>query len=128
MSTLEPEALAVTCARLLDERKGEDVLVLRVEGLTSLADHFVIAGGSNTRQLRAMAHEIRETAHSFDVRTLGVEGTAESGWILVDMGDVIVHLFDAPRRELYNLQLLWGDAPEVDWAAADALADKGKRQ
>jgi len=117
----ESLAVAATCAQILDKKKAQDLLMLRVEELTTIADYFVIASARNPRQLRAMSQEIQATVHRLGIRLLGVEGTSESGWILVDLGDVILHLFDPPRRALYSLEVLWGDAPEQDWAAAQPI-------
>jgi ribosome-associated protein len=122
----ESGTIAATCARLLDDKKAEDILVLRVEKLTSIADYFVIASGRNPRQLRAMAEDIHDIVDEFHLRFLGAEGTPESGWILVDLGDVIVHLFDVPRRQLYSLEVLWGDAPTTDWKAIAPLKKAGE--
>lgn len=110
---VEPDALAVQCARLLEERKAQDTVVLQVGPLTSIADYFVIATGRNVRHLRSMSTEVQKGVGR---RPRGREGSAESGWILVDLGDVVVHLFDSAARQLYDLQVLWGDAPLVDWA------------
>ncbi len=116
--SLEPEALAAACARMAEDRKADHIVVLHVEPLTSIADYFVIATGRNVRQLRAMSAQIKLGIEGLGHTPIGMEGTAESGWILVDLGDVIVHLFDHERRELYDLEVLWGDAPVVDWARA----------
>jgi len=117
LAPLEPLAIAATCAQLLDKYKAQNILMLWLEGLTTIADYFVIANARNPRQLRALSHEVLGIARRLDIRLLGIEGTAESGWVLVDLGDVIVHLFDPARRALYSLEVLWGDAPQGDWAA-----------
>ena len=116
MAVATPEALAAKTARLLEERKAGDIVVLQVEPLTSIADYFVIATGRNQRQLRAMTAGLHEGIEGLGLRPIGTEGSAEAGWILVDLGDVIVHLFDPARRVLYDLEVLWGDAPVLDWA------------
>jgi len=121
---MDTEALAATCARLLQEKKAEDILVLHVEHITSIADYFVIATGRNVRHLRALAQEIEEAVNRLRLSPLGVEGTPESGWVLVDLGAVVVHLFDPVRRELYSLEVLWGDAPRTDWAALPPLQEE----
>jgi ribosome-associated protein len=115
---MDAKALASACARMADEKKAEDIVVLNVAPLTTLADYFVIATCRNPRQIRALAEQVRQSARQFQAQLLGVEGTAESGWVLVDMGDVIVHIFDAPTRSLYALEMLWGDAPVEDWNTA----------
>ena len=126
MAVAQSEALAAKSARLLEERKADDIVVLQVEPLTSIADYFVIATGRNQRQLRAMATQLREGVGRLGIRPLGTEGTAEAGWILVDLGDVIVHLFDPARRVLYDLEVLWGDAPVLNWA--EVCPSDGARQ
>ena len=116
---LEPETLARACAGLVDKTLGEDIRVLHVELLTTLTDYFVIASARNVRQLKAMVREIETGAKALGGKCLGMEGTPESGWMLVDLGDVVVHLFDAPTRSLFDLELLWGDAAVLDWQEAE---------
>lgn len=113
--SVEPEALATACARLAEKIKGEDILVLHVEPLSSLTLYFVIASARNARQLKAMANEVEAGAKALGGRCLGTEGTPQCGWILVDLGDVIVHLFNRATRAVYDLELLWGDAARVEW-------------
>ena len=97
---------------------GRDVIILDLRSLPYVTDFFVIAGATNPRQMRAIAEAIeRELAVSGE-RAFGVEGTEESGWILLDFGDIVVHVFDSERRKLYDLELLWGDTPRLDWRDA----------
>ena len=114
---IEPLELASLCARTVDAKKAENIIVLHVAPLTTIADYFVIATGLNPRQLRAMSVEIQQGVKGLGIGVRGDEGTPESGWILVDLGDVIIHLFAPPTRALYELEVLWGDAAVVDWAA-----------
>jgi ribosome-associated protein len=102
-------------AHIADDNRAEDVLVLDLRGLTSIADFFVIATGSSDRQLRAIADHIEEHARSTGQRPFGVSGYEHASWLLLDYVDVVVHLFDVERRRYYDLELLWGDAPRVDW-------------
>ncbi len=111
-------ALASLCAQLADERKAEQIVVLDVAALTSFTDFFVIATGRNERQIRAIAAEVRARMKESGQPILGIEGEAGGGWVLIDLGDAIVHLFSIPMRKLYDLELLWGEAPELDWQAA----------
>lgn len=119
--TQHAEAIACTCAHLADERKAEDIVVLQVEGLTVLTDYFVIATGRNVRQINAITAEVRQTMHKLDHRIVGMEGEPEGGWVLMDLGEAILHLFTPVARKLYDLELLWGDAPRVDWQDAEPL-------
>ncbi|MGD2175407.1 MAG: ribosome silencing factor [Candidatus Brocadiaceae bacterium] len=115
------EALACTCARLADERKAEDIVVLNVGPQAFFTDYFVIATGRNERQIQAIADEVVHRMKGLDHAILGVEGEAESGWVLIDLGEVIVHLFETATRALYDLELLWGEAPRTAWQDAEAL-------
>lgn len=120
MSLIAPKDLATSCARELYDKKAEDIVVLRVEALTTLANYFIIATGKNPRHLKALSDHICGFCEWRDKDILGTEGEPQSGWLLVDAGEVIVQLFDAERRDIYNLELLWGDAPRHDWQKNDA--------
>jgi len=107
--------LARACARIADEKKARDILILDLRGLTYVTDFFVIATAGNPRQLRAIGNAVAQETHQRSIRPIGIQGTEESGWVLHDYGDVVVHLFDPERRKLYDLELLWGDAPRIEW-------------
>ncbi len=113
MPSDEARELVLEMARLLDEQKAEDVVVFDVAGLTSVADYFVVSTARNARHMKALSRHITELAGSRGKRILGEEGAPESGWILIDAADIIVHIFDQDKRRLYNLELLWGDAGEL---------------
>ena len=119
--TRDSEALACNCARLADEHKAEDILVLNVGELAYFTDYFVIATGRNPRQIKAIAEEIRAQTKAAHHPTTGTEGDPESGWVLIDLGDTIVHLFSPEARRLYDLELLWGAASRVDWQQPEPL-------
>ncbi len=104
---------AVEIARSMDKNQGEDVIVFEVAGLTSIADYFVIATAKNIRHLKALARAAQDLAEELGMPIIGREGAPESGWILIDTGDVVVHIFDSDRRSLYNLEVIWGDAAEL---------------
>ena len=107
--------LARACARAADDKKGEDTVVLDLRKLTYITDYFVITTAGNPRHVGAVAAAVAEEAARLNARTIGREGTEDSGWVLLDFVDVVVHVFDAERRNLYDLGLLWGDAPRVGW-------------
>ena len=100
------------------ERKAEDVVVLDVRAVTSLADTFVLATGRSDRQVRAIADAILEAIEARGERALGIEGKQEGRWVLLDLGDVIVHVFQPKVRAYYDLDRLWSDAPALDLAGA----------
>ncbi len=107
--------MAITCARIADEKKAQDVIVLDISKLTFIADYFVICTGINERQLQTIADEIKAKLKKRSIQNIGIEGYNEAKWILMDYGDVIVHLFSKEMRSFYELELLWGDAPKVTW-------------
>jgi len=107
--------LARACAQAAEDKKGEDILILDLRKLTYVTDFFVIASANNPRQLGAMSTAVAQEMSRRGARPIGIQGTDESGWILHDYTDVVVHLFDAEHRKLYDLELLWGDAPRLEW-------------
>lgn len=118
LGPMEPELieLASLAAHTVSELKGEDVVVIDVRGRTSYCDVLVLCTAVSGRQVRAMANQL-VSSHKNDGRgrPLGVEGIDSGRWALVDMGDVLVHIFDQPWRGYYDLDGLWVDAPRVDF-------------
>ena len=113
MSELSPRTLADIVVEAAGDKKAEDILVLNVSELTTIADLFVICTGRGERQVQAIADAVREKSKEAGREPLGVEGYASGRWILIDLGDVIVHAFVPDERHLYRLERLWGDAPVV---------------
>jgi len=104
---------ALLAAEAADGKKAYDLLVLDLKGLTSITDYFVICSASNTTQVAAIADGIGQALAGEGVRPSHLEGGAESTWLLMDCGDVVVHIFDEQARAYYSLDRLWGDAPRV---------------
>ncbi len=100
----------------LDNKKATDIKSLEITELTSVADYFVIATGTSGTHIRALADEVQDTLTKQGVEPKSVEGKS-TGWILLDYGTVVVHVFTPDQRELYSLEHLWGDAKEVDISA-----------
>ena len=113
-------SLAGACARLAEERLADDVLVLDVGDVAFFTGYFVIATGRNERQIDAIAGAIRSAMKKQGHAIVGTEGDAASGWILIDLAEAIVHIFSPEARSLYDLELLWGQAPRVDWQNVEA--------
>jgi ribosome-associated protein len=111
-------AFAKAVAQLAEDNRCEDVVILDLRGLSPVTDFFVIATGSSGRQLHATAEEIDEYAKGIGERPFSAPALDSSSWVLLDYVDVIIHLFDAERRRYYDLELLWGDAPRLDWQQA----------
>jgi ribosome-associated protein len=98
-------------------KKGMDIVLLDVEGLFVLSDVFVIATGTSRPHVQSLAEHVEERmSQELGVKPLRSEGRTEAEWVLLDFGDVIVHLFQASAREFYGLERLWADAAKVDWA------------
>jgi ribosome-associated protein len=95
------------------DKKAEGIVVMNVSEVTTIADLFVILSGRGERQVQAIAEGIIEKASEAGRRPFGVEGLDAGRWVLIDLGDVIVHAFVPEERELYRLERLWGDAPVV---------------
>jgi ribosome-associated protein len=96
-----------------EDRKAIDLKVLHLAEVSDFTDYFVIASGTSERQAQAIADHLVEMLRSDGVRPLHVEGYNRGQWILVDFGDVVVHVFQEEQRRFYALERLWGDAPEV---------------
>jgi ribosome-associated protein len=109
---LDPELkLAINC---ISEKKGIDIVGLDLRDIASFTEFFVIASGTNQRQVQAMADEINEQLKKqLDIRPVRIEGYNTADWVLLDYGDFIVHLFNAEAREFYDLARLWLDARRV---------------
>ena len=96
------------------ELKAQDLLALDVHHLTSFADAFLIATGTSDRHVRSVADAILEASQELGMRPLGVEGYDEGRWVLIDLNDVVIHVFQAEVREYYDLERLWDDAPDIE--------------
>lgn len=95
----------------LDEKQAEDVLGLDVQGINSETDYILICTGRNKRHLQALAKDLEEIVEKLGLPLRAREGRAESGWVLLDFNDLIIHLFDEERRQFYSLERLWKDLP-----------------
>jgi ribosome-associated protein len=113
---------AQIAARAADDKKGEDILVLDVAEIMGIVDAFVIVHASNTRLVRAIVDEVKEQLLVLaDVKPRYVEGLDDATWVLLDFGDLIVHVFLAETREFYGLERLWTDAARISWNDAAAV-------
>jgi ribosome-associated protein len=100
--------LARTIANVLEERKGENIVLLDILGLSDFADYFVICSGSSDRMLSALADDVVDHMRDHHKIKARPEGLARDGWVLVDYGAVVLHLFSPDRRDFYSLEDLWG--------------------
>ena len=125
VSKHDSEALLGHVTAWLDDAKAENVVVIDIRGKSSIGDYMVVASGTSTRHVKSSADEVVRFAKKLGVMPLGVEGEREAEWVLVDLGDVIVHVMLPRVREFYALERLWtvGDQPpeETDTADEDRL-------
>ncbi len=111
--TLSSRDLAKQIAQAASEKKASDVVLLDIGRMTVIADYFVICTGTSERQINAIARAIVDDLGKEGVWPHHQEGTADTGWVLIDYGDVIVHVFGETEREYYRLDRIWADAPKV---------------
>ena len=111
---MTPKEMAIAMAKALDSKKGQDILVLETDGLTSLADYFVLCTGTSAPQLKALADTVEKTMKENEIMPNHIEGHRGGTWILQDYGDVVLHLFSEEAREFYDLDRLWQDATRMD--------------
>jgi ribosome-associated protein len=98
----------------VEDKKAMNVVTLNLQGVSLIADYFVICHGNSETQVQAIAASVRDKAGELGVRVRGLEGMNTARWVLVDLGDVIVHVFHRDEREFYNLERLWSDAKIVE--------------
>jgi len=117
---MSAQQLAVVMARLAADMRCEDVIVLDLRGLSPVADFFLIASGTSDRQMRAVADALDGRAAQAGHQRYGFSGAENASWILMDYVDLVVHLFEQSARTYYDLELLWGDAPQIGWQPTEA--------
>ena len=113
MKSLPAREKAEYCAIVALEHKAIDLILLRVEELSSFADYFVICTGKSSRHVLAISEHIEMTLRKKGVKPLGIEGRKHGHWVLLDYDDVIVHIFYEPVRRFYDLESLWSDAEKI---------------
>ena len=116
---MQARNLAIVAARAADSKGARDVVILEVGNVLVVADEFVIASAPNDRLVKAIVDEVEkivaETGHT---KPLRVEGLDDRHWVLMDYGDVVVHVFLDETRDYYELERLWSDVPRIEWAEA----------
>jgi len=109
---MTPETMKKAVVAALEDIKGRDIVVLNVKKLTSMTDYMIIASGESTRQVNALARNVVEKLKERGAEVVGVEGEDTGEWVLVDLGNIIVHVMHPAVREYYNLEELW-EAPKA---------------
>jgi len=129
MSNASPSATdeAIRAARIagdaIADKKGENVQILDLSQLLVVTDVFVIASGSSTRHVKTLASDAEDALGEIDRKPIRREGTDHGEWILLDYGDLILHVFDAETREYYDLERLWADAPKIEFEPSSTTID-----
>jgi len=116
---------ALMCAWLAAGKKASDLVIMDVSALTTIADYFVLCNGRSDRQVQSIAQTIEEEMAKIGVRPLSLEGYQRGQWVLIDLNDVVVHVFYQPVREFYDLDRLWADAPKVEPPSGPSPAGQG---
>ena len=98
----------------LNDKKGEDIKIIDITGISVLADYFIIANGTNESQVRALVDNVEETLGKAGYEVKQREGYGLGSWVLLDFGDIIVHVFDRENRVFYDLERIWRDGKQVD--------------
>ena len=111
---MTPKELAIIAAKALDDKKGKEIAAIEVTEQTTLADFFVIATGSSNTQINALCGSVEKALDELGVPVLRREGYRDGTWVLLDYGDIVVHVFNAEARDFYSLERLWADAEQVD--------------
>ena len=111
---------AVELARIAEDNKCEDVIALDLRSISSVSDFVVIATGTSERQIRSVAETVREYGRKLGQTPYGFAGKENAVWVVLDYVDVVLHVFARPYRVYYDLELLWGDAPRLDWARTES--------
>ncbi|TCP32319.1 ribosome-associated protein [Scopulibacillus darangshiensis] len=107
------EQLLNYVAEIADDKKAHDPVILNMQGISVMADYFMICHGNSEKQVQAIARGLKEAAAEKDIPVRRMEGYDQARWVLVDMGDVIIHIFHRDERDYYKLEKLWGDAPMI---------------
>ena len=111
--------IAFHAARLADEKKGGDIVVYDLRGISDVADYFVVATAHSRLQIQAIAFGIEKSLKEQGILPLGAEGGNDSQWMLLDYVDAVLHVFSPEMRKYYGLESLWGDAPKLEWNVPD---------
>lgn len=116
MKEQSPEAIMKKVVKAMEEKKANRIVSLGLEGISLVADYFVIAHGNSDTQVQAIAQAVKKTADESGIPVRGMEGLDTARWVLIDLGDVVCHIFHRDEREYYNLERLWSDAKVVEYA------------
>lgn len=125
---LKSKQIALLVQEACEEKKGEDIVILDIRKLSSIADYFVIASGTSDRHVRAIAENVLDRLEQKKIKCTHVEGIQESRWVLLDFSDIIVHVFYPETRRFYSLERLWGEASKFQEPKAKSPKSRKPRK
>lgn len=111
--------MAELAAKILDDKKGEDILIINIAEKSSFADYLVLATGRNSRQVVALADDVEDAFAKKDIMPKSIEGRNGTGWVLIDLGDILVNVFERDMREKYSIERVWGDCEITPYGTED---------
>ena len=111
---MESRELAKIAYNALDEKKGINISIIDISEISTLADYFIIAGGNNENQVKALANSVEEEMYKVDCKPKHIEGFVNANWILMDFSDIIVHVFNEEDRLFYDLERIWRDGKHLE--------------
>ena len=114
MENLKSKEMVKLAVQALEDKKGEDIKVIDITGVSVLADYFIIASGTNKNQVQALVDNVDETLGRAGYEAKQMEGYTTANWVLLDYSDIIVHVFDSENRLFYDLERIWSDGKQVD--------------
>lgn len=123
MSPLEAKEAALLAAAAAADKKGSDIVIVEVGPVLVITEYFVIVTASNDRQVKAIVDEVEKRLKEAGLVIIGREGEQQAAWVLLDFGEIVVHVFQPAERDFYRLERLWGDAPRV--SLPDGVAASG---
>lgn len=115
MNNMTGKEMAAIATKALEDKKAVDIKVIDIEKISSIADYFIIASGTNINQVQAMADNIEESLGKSGCDAKQIEGYMGGTWILMDYGDLVVHIFDEENRKFYDLERIWRDGQLIDY-------------
>ena len=111
---MEAKEMARLAVAALEDRKAVDVKVINIENISTLADYFIIASGTNRNQVQAMSEAVEEELQKQDIHPKNIEGYQTANWILMDYGDIVLHIFDDENRLFYDIERIWKDGSPAE--------------
>ena len=113
--------MAEIAAKVLDDKKAEDIVLINVAEKSSFADYIVLATGRNSRQVVALSDDVEDAFAAEDILPKSIEGRGGTGWVLLDLGDVIVNIFEKDMRDKYSIEKVWGDCEITPYGNGDGF-------